>query len=371
MKITVKFLTSLLIGVLFLFMGTSCEETPPPTDDNSNRKIIEIKDDIKSPTTWTGEYIYLISKHDFYVESLLTIKEGTIIKFNSNALNISVAGNGKIIANGSRQNPIIFTSYRDDSHGGKINGTPSSTPPEAGDWNTIELKEVNGSEFNYCEFLYGGKNNLGKAAPTLSLTSGTTATISNCTFANNGGVVDQYSYIGTLHAAGAGSNTIIRNNSFYDNVLPLTISCNMSLDNSNSFSKSGATNTMNGIFVAGTSINNNVKWEETEVAFVMTSTSSQINSDKVLTLGNNVVLKFVNKGNLSLGSGVSSLVNYNGSGVWFTSIKDDELKGDTNGDGSFSSPNIADWGGIFLNEGEGGYANWNNIKYSDPNIIVK
>jgi len=355
----------------FVFMGTSCDPDTN-TGNPTEREIIEITDDITSATTWSGKNLYVINKYDFTVESTLTIEEGAIIKFNTSALNISVLGNGKIIANGTSSNPIIFTSYYDDANGGKVSTDQSATTPKAGDWNTIELRAVQGSEFSYCKFLYGGKNNLGRSAPTLSLTSDAYATINNCTFAYNGGVMDNSTYVGALHAAGAGSNSIIRNNIFYDNVLPLTINCNINLDNSNSFTKNG-TNVMNGIFVSGVNINNNIEWKEDEVAFVLTSTTTNIPSGKTLTLGDNVVLKFIKNGVLNLGAGANSLRNYNGEGVWFTSIKDDNLKGDTNGDGSSSSPATADWTGIFLDESAKniGYADWTNIKYNDPNAIVK
>ena len=49
-----------------------------------------------------------------------------------------------------------------------------------------------------------------------------------------------------------------------------------------------------------------------------------------------MVLKFKSGSVFLLEDGASALVNYNGTGVYFTSYRDDARKGDTNGDGRFT-----------------------------------
>ena len=62
----------------------------------------------------------------------------------------------------------------------------------------------------------------------------------------------------------------------------------------------------------------------------------------------------------------NNLINYDGSGVWFTSYKDDTLGGDTNGDGSVSVPADGDWSGIYNAGASPAYWEaWGNILYDD------
>lgn len=361
-----NYLSLLLIGIASLgLLLTSCGPEGP--DDNN--KLVEITEHITTPTVWAGDKVYVIKKFDFYVEDNLTIEPGAVIKFTSGAKTLTLSGNGKIIANGTSTAPIIFTSYSDDINGGDSNDDAGATSPATSDWGGIDLNGFTGSEFSYCKFFYGGFGTV--PSPTLNLSGESQASIRNCTFAYNGGGINGNYFIGVLHADNATNETVIQNNSFYSNTLPLTINAEINTDNSNSFSSGVLTNTYNGIFVSK-DVANNVSWAEDEVAYVITSENMSVGVGKTLTLGNNVVLKFVEGATLSLLSGESALVNYNGSGVYYTSLKDDELKGDTNGDLSASSAAVADWTGIFLDEWRStGYAAWPNIRYNNPNPSAK
>jgi len=242
--------------------------------------------------------------------------------------------------------PIVFTSLKDDAHGGDQNGDGNATAPARRDWGSVFTNACNGSVFRYCEFYYGGS---GSYKRTLTIDAGSSAEVTNCTFAHNEG--DPASWDAALDAHTAGTGTVIRNNVFYDNVWPLSIDLSYDLDSSNIFhnpNSAAQTNTYNAIYAYTIDhITTHLSWLEDEVAYVIDDGDFWINTGAALTLGDNVVLKFRPGSYLKLQDGISSLVNWTGNGVYFTSYRDDTRKGDTNADGASTSPADNDWGGIY------------------------
>lgn len=313
----------------------------------SSLTVTQVTTDINENTTWTSDKLYVVNS-GVDVNAPLTIQPGTIVKFKA-GVGLSVGANGIINANATATSPIIFTSYKDDSRGGDTNGDGSLTSPAPGNWDGIFLLSDD-SLFNYCEFYYGGS---GYSKGTLYLKDHI-ATVKNSTFAHNdGGTLATYTP-GVLNAGDAIKGTIISGNIFYDNNIPMFINGTFSVDDSNIFhnpADNSIKNTFNGIFVHGDAaygkFEGQITWAETEVPFVVKDMIIPVGS--VLTLSDNVVLKFVSgHGNFITVRGTIIANASSGKRIVFTSLLDDTILGDTNGDGNITKPSMGAWPAIYL-----------------------
>ncbi|MCW3806164.1 right-handed parallel beta-helix repeat-containing protein [Plebeiibacterium marinum] len=88
---------------------------------------------------------------DLLIDASLQIPSGTVIKLKNSFITV----NGLLNINSSTEEPVIFTSYKDDTYGGDSNGDGYSTTPSARDWGYIKYQNSNNILSN-CIFKYGG-----------------------------------------------------------------------------------------------------------------------------------------------------------------------------------------------------------------------
>jgi RHS repeat-associated protein len=92
---------------------------------------------ISTSQTWLSGRTYKVTGNLTVASgATLTILPGAVVKMGDN-LSLTVNSGGTLTAIGNRALPIIFTSHRDDAHGGDTNGDGNLTVPQAGNWHQI------------------------------------------------------------------------------------------------------------------------------------------------------------------------------------------------------------------------------------------
>lgn len=362
--------------ILFLFAGmlmTACssDDDLPNPDDPSNPMtictIIPVSGTISEPTLWESGFVYVINGSELSVRSLLTIEPGAIIKIKN--ARISIYEEGKIIAEGTAEKRIVFTSLADDRFCGDTNGDGSLSQPEKGDWIDLDLHGTIGSVFKYVDIFYAGQTSGGNnRAVTIGWEQSAAFTFDHCRIAHTlyTPASSSYAFLGTSVMKDANVSKFT-NNALYDNGRPIRFDTFYELDPSNKFHNPEnplIKNSHNGIFLnfATNGSGLTVNWKHTEVPYVVDYVSTmQTHPSATIHILPNVVVKFT--------SPSGALQSYNGNvnldpTAILTSFKDDANGGDTNGDGNSTTPATGDWAGFRYTDGGTNYG-W----LQGPNIL--
>ncbi|MFP4555648.1 MAG: hypothetical protein ACLFNU_02150 [Bacteroidales bacterium] len=114
-----KITFAMMLGLAMVF--TSCEkDDPDPIDTDPDETGNEIvTENITANTTWTSDKVYQLAGRIAVEDgATLTIEAGTIIKGEAgtgpNATALLIAQGGKLMAEGTADAPIIFTSIADE-----------------------------------------------------------------------------------------------------------------------------------------------------------------------------------------------------------------------------------------------------------------
>lgn len=172
-------------------------------------------------TTWRAANSPYIVQTDFTVEDgdTLTIEPGVVVKFMPSR---KLIVNGTLRALGTASHNIVFTSYKDDQHGGDTNANGPSVGAR-GDWKQIQFEGPDpGCVLNYCLIRYAGQvdyvstyNEYRYNAVSFNGTSSTLA-MTSCLVEETAGVVGTYNVPYAIYArAGTTlslSSCTIRNN---------------------------------------------------------------------------------------------------------------------------------------------------------------
>jgi len=258
---------------------------------------IYVSGTITANTSWTSGNLYVV-QGDITVPSgiSLTIQPGVIVKFQYRT---RLVVQGSLVARGTAANPIVFTSINDDAHGGDTDNDGTATPPGTNDWGWIEFADSSNdaaSILEYCHILYGG--------------------------------YDNWDYTDFYH----GAITLY-------NAAPTVTSCTFQYDYINGIEIPGGTK-------SASASQNTETWHNTGVVYAVTGDLT-IADGMRLVVNPGVTVKF--KSNVRLV--IQGSLEVRGTAtrrVHITSLKDDTIGGDTNGDGTATSPSPGDWRHIWF-----------------------
>lgn len=141
---------------------------------------------ITTNTEWTLANSPYVVTSTVLVENgaTLTIDRGVVVKFSGQFNTLTVNSNSTLIAVGTADSAITFTSVKDDSVGGDTNGDGNATSPAPGDWYYVG---VSGSAtLDYVVMSYGGYGSSDHAYGALSASgAGAVVTVDHSHFFAN------------------------------------------------------------------------------------------------------------------------------------------------------------------------------------------
>ena len=211
-----KTILSLLIAPIVVLSSCKKDDDPTPTPTPTPSNVITVSSNITSNTTWeTGKVYILASRVAVTSGNTLTIQPGVIIKgeagTGANATALIIARGAKLMAEGTPQRPIIFTSIADEIQPGQI-ASPNLPTDLNGLWGGLivlgnapisasaQSIQIEGIPVSDPNGLYGGTNPLDNSG-----------FIKYVSIRHGGANIGEGNEINGLTLGGVGSGTIIEN----------------------------------------------------------------------------------------------------------------------------------------------------------------
>lgn len=367
------------IGKIYLYKSGGDKLIATGNTSRDNKKNgVELMGEISLNTRINNigkDIPYIIPTLTISGDSTVNIDPGTIFKiedgsFGGEKTNIDIKG--KLICNGTEAQNVIFTSLKDDSIGGDSNGDESNSSPSNGDWGAINIYGKRGNEnasmFNYTNVSYGGDN-----GRKYMLGGNGAFIVNNSIIKNssedgigvkgelilNNSVIESNDKIGVHMSSDESFMAQLNDNKFLDNKdFAAFITFGTTKDKFTGKNNVGINNNINGIGVSGI-LHKNFQFSSAgdEFPFVVKENLT-VKPGATLSINEGVTTKFLDNSQFTL-DGKLDIRGSEGQKVYFTSVKDDTIAGDTNNDGNATKSSYGDWDGIiYSNESEGFFKNF-------------
>jgi len=329
------------------------------------------------------DFAYLIYGLTVNSGSTLTVQPGAVVKFREST-NGTLAVNGDLAVPGAETAPVTFTSLQDDTAAGDTNNNGSANAPAAGDWNSIVVAAGGTANLAYANLRYGGYywcgvNCYGDNA-ALHVLDGGSLTLDHAYIVHSSGhgaavnpsasahltvthSVIQNNGLNGIYASGiAGNQIAITDNLFTGNTNEAVYLAFSGGSIANLAGNSGSGNGINCILLTGAlGMDANLAGNP-DFAYLIYGLT--VNSGSTLTIQPGAVVKFRESTNGTLAvNGNLNVPGTAGSMATFTSLRDDTAAGDTNNDGSLTSPAAGDWNSIVVAAGGSMNMAYANLRY--------
>jgi len=210
------FYMAMFAAFIVVFSACNDDDDDNNNNNNDNTSGIIVSDNISQNTTWTTGNTYVLAGRISVLSGVtLTIQPGVIIKgqagTGANATALLIARGGKIMAEGTESQPIIFTSVADEIEPGQI-ASPNLDPdlnglwgglivlgnaPISADVSPLQIEGIPPSDPNG---LYGGDN-----------ATDNSGVIRYVSIRHGGANIGEGNEINGLTLGGVGSETVIEN----------------------------------------------------------------------------------------------------------------------------------------------------------------